>query len=275
MKFFLVVVVLLGLIYTSHAGPVACVSSANVLEIGDALEVDNYCPVESTCEYQCSCGKAVYFDLTTMKYWTHINVQKAWKKVCQAVSLEKWVEEKTAQGIASLPKKKSGSWLRRRRRVDHQAASFLKFLVSVFQIVETKYRNICKGGEKISNKEAESLRQYFVGRMNNYAAKTSGMSIAKKIAGFMFDEFIGRHHSKQFEFCSCYSFRNALPYASMRSRMYRDAVASCHNACKYKKVTKTTKRSFTFPTPIRRSRRRRSFGRRRSAVTLEILEEED
>lgn len=255
-------VVLLGFISLTSGAPVSCSAGANVLEV-EALSEN--CPVETTCQFTCSCGKSAFFDLTTMRYWTHPIVQTAWKRSCHAVSLEKWVARKTAEGVRSLPKKRSG-WLRR-KKADGKAIAFFRFLVSVFRIVEQRYRNICQGGRKLSSAEAESLKNYFVGRMNHFAATTSGMNVAKQIAGFMFAEFIARHHSNQFEFCSCKSFTSNIPFISMKNAMRSAGNQSCDTLCGKKKRTATPVRRTV--RPIRKSRFRRS------TITLDILEEEE
>jgi hypothetical protein len=190
------------------------------------------CSVEYTCKYTCKrCNKGVFFDLRTYKYWNTEKVQTAWKNSCGSVSIQKWVEQKTQEGLAAIPRKrKRHGWIST-WSVDVEAQTFFRNLVTVFDIIENRFKEICHGGRELTPPEVESLRRLFWSKLQLPSSNSPGVEIAKKLATFMFDEFVSRHRSHNFDYCSCEKFVSNLRDYSASSFLTTTGFNTCTQKC--------------------------------------------
>jgi hypothetical protein len=205
------------------------------------------CSVEYTCKYTCiRCNEGVFFDLRTYKHWNSEKVQAAWKNTCGSISIEKWVDQKTKEGLDAIPRKKRG-WLHR-SSVDVEAQAFFRNLITVFSIIEKRFKEICHGGREMTPPEVESLRGLFWSKLQLPSSNSNGIGVARNLATFMFEEFVSRHRSHNFDYCSCEKFVSNLKDYSASSFLtttgFNTCTQKCHFGDQYANFVKTGKPSF-------------------------------
>jgi hypothetical protein len=209
------------------------------------------CSVEYTCKYTCKrCNKGVFFDLRTYKHWNSDKVQAAWKNTCGSVSIEKWVDQKTKEGLAAIPRRKkrrSGWFHSSSSTVDVEAQAFFRNLITVFDIIEKRFKEICHGGREMTPSEVESLRGLFWSKLQLPSSNSNGIGVARNLATFMFEEFVSRHRSHNFDYCSCEKFVSNLNDYSASSFLtttgFNTCTQKCHFGDQYANFVKTGKPS--------------------------------
>ena len=220
-KFLVVILFLLVFVCTTISSPTPCAGTANVLEVLDEAEINEEqifstppqeCDPASTCEMRCSCGKSLYFDMTKHRNWNSASTQRIWKSICgKRQSVTHYVAAEIRGAVNRLVTKRSGFAGLITNSVEKiiMRVKISQLLGKVFNIVYTRYKQICHGKTKLSRQTLSFLTWIFkiqlATRANAFKSYQNYSKLESEARGIL-DRFVARINAGGFNYCNCVPF---------------------------------------------------------------------
>jgi len=227
MKIFSVVVLVLCFCLTFQA-PVSCSSSADVLEVGSALQVTDGCDLGTTCEYVCSlCQQRVYFDLNPL-FSSNPKAKKLWQNACpQTTKVRTWLTQEIEKGVENLKGKKLFRKMRRKASSEI-LGKFLRLFDGVYKLFE----KICSGGRKMTDSDISILKTFLEKGLKKRSFTFKALFVrvkrVKNEARRIFYLFVRKFKDHSFDYCSCEKFGPILTGQSEYPALVKE---KCESIC--------------------------------------------